>query len=88
MPVSLPEDFSAGAALTLELRCAEGWEDVDSAVGILYPLLEDGEIVPKLTASAAPRTAVGVRADGTLILYALDGRRSGHSIGGGLTHAA
>ena len=87
-PVSLPEDFSAGAALTLELRCAEGWEDVDSAVGILYPLLEDGEIGPKLTASAAPRTAIGVRADGTLILYALDGRRSGHSIGGGLTHAA
>ena len=87
-PDTLPDCFAEGAPITLESVCAEGWEDVDSAVGILYPLLEDGEIVPKLTASAAPRTAIGVRADGTLILYALDGRRSGHSVGGGLTHAA
>ena len=85
---TLPAAFAPGAEMTLETSCAEGWEDVDSAVGILYPLIEDGEIVPKLTAAAAPRTAIGLRPDGTLLLYALDGRQSGYSVGGGLTHAA
>ena len=84
----LPAAFAVGAEMTLETSCAEGWEDVDSAVGILYPLIEDGEIVPKLTSTPAPRTAIGFRPDGTLLLYALDGRQSGYSVGGGLTHAA
>ena len=87
-PDALPEAFAEGAALTLRITCAEGWEDVNSAVGILYPLIIDGEIVPKLTKTAAPRTAIGIREDGTLLLYALDGRRSGHSVGGGLTDVA
>ena len=87
-PAQPPADFTEGAELTLATTCAEGWEDVTSAVGILYPLLEDGETAEELTSSAAPRTAIGVKADGTLLLYALDGRRSGYSVGGGLTHVA
>ncbi len=31
--------------------------------------------------SAAPRTALGIKADGTIILYTLDGRQSGYSFG-------
>ncbi len=85
---TLPDAFAADAEMTLEITCAPGWEDVESGVGILYPLLENGAVLPKLTASAAPRTAIGQRADGTLLLYALDGRRSGYSVGGGLTDVA
>ena len=84
----LPAAFTEGAEMTLVIACAEGWEDVTSAVGIVYPLLENGEELPKLTASAAPRTAIGIREDGTLLLYAIDGRQSGYSIGAGLTHVA
>ena len=84
----LPHAFTEGAEFTLSVRCAEGWEDVTSAVGILYPLLENGEELPKLTAAAAPRTAVGLREDGTMLLYAIDGRQSGYSIGAGLTGVA
>ena len=87
-PDTLPEQFAEGAEVTLTVSCAEGWADVQSAVGILYPLLEDGEEVPELTEKAAPRTAIGGKADGTLILYALDGRQRGYSVGGGLTDAA
>ena len=87
-PAQPPAGFTEGAELTLATACADGWEDVTSAVGILYPLLEDGEIAPELTTASAPRTAIGVKEDGTLLLYALDGRRSGYSIGGGLTHVA
>lgn len=28
-----------------------------------------------------PRTALGVKADGTLVVYAVDGRQSGYSVG-------
>ena len=84
----LPLEIAEGAELTIEITCAEGWEDVDSAVGILYPLLEEGEEPEKLTASAAPRTAIGLKEDGTLILYAIDGRQSGYSVGAGLTLVA
>jgi len=83
-----PALFTEGAELTLKCSCAPGWEDVRSAVGILYPLLVDGEAVPGLTNSAAPRTAVGVKADGTLIVYTVDGRQSGYSVGAGLREIA
>ena len=84
----LPPEIAEGTELTLEIACAEGWEDVASAVGILYPLLEAGEEAEKLTASAAPRTAIGLKEDGTLVLYAIDGRQSGYSVGAGLTLVA
>ena len=76
---SLPaaELLSEGTELTLECSCAPGWEDVDSALGILYPLIEDGKLCTGLARDAAPRTAVGVKADGTVILYTVDGRQSG-----------
>ena len=32
-------------------------------------------------ASAAPRTAFGIKEDGTLIFYTIDGRKTGHSYG-------
>jgi hypothetical protein len=85
---ALPAAITPGAELTLSIACAAGWEDVTSAVGILYPLLENGETVEDLTAAAAPRTAIGLRSDGTLLLYALDGRQSGYSVGAGLALVA
>ena len=87
-PAALPSMLREGAELTLEIGCADGWEDVDSAVGILYPLLRDGEIVDGLQSAAAPRTAVGVKADGSIVLYTVDGRQSGYSVGAGLTDVA
>ncbi len=44
-------------------------------------LLTNGVINPKLEAGAAPRTAVGIKADGTVVLYVLDGRQTGYSYG-------
>ena len=85
---ALPAMLVEGAELTLECTCADGWEDVESAVGILYPMLADGEIIAGLNAASAPRTAVGRKADGTVILYTIDGRQSGYSTGAGLTDVA
>lgn len=86
-----PAPFSAlepGLELTLTAECAEGWENVESAVCLLYKLVTDGKAESGLERSAAPRTAVGLRADGTLIVYTVDGRQSGYSVGSGLDRVA
>ncbi len=44
-------------------------------------LLTNGTVNPKLEAGAAPRTAVGIKNDGTVLFYVLDGRQSGYSYG-------
>ena len=78
-----------GAEITLDVNAAdEAWNAVDYAVGALYSLVENGAVVSGLQAGAAPRTAVGQRADGSLVFYTIDGRRSGHSIGATMSQVA
>ncbi len=60
----------------------ERWNNVDCAVGGLYRLITDGALNSGLdTSSAAPRTAIGTKADGSVIFYTIDGRQAGHSVG-------
>ena len=78
-----------GAELTLNVTASdEAWNDVDYAVGALYSLVENGTAVSGLQDGAAPRTAVGQRADGSLVFYTIDGRKSGHSIGATMSQVA
>ena len=79
----------AGAEITLDVTAASGeWDDVEYAVGALYSLVENGSVVSGLQAGAAPRTAVGQRADGTLVFYTIDGRKPGYSIGATMSQVA
>ncbi len=58
------------------------WNDVTLGMGSVGGrLLIDGEINPNLQAGAAPRTAIGIKADGSILLYTIDGRQSNHSYG-------
>ena len=59
----------------------ESWNVVTEAVGALYPLVQDGEICSGLDRSNAPRTAVGIKANGDVVFYTVDGRQSGYSTG-------
>ncbi len=79
-----------GSVITLSITAAggAGWNDVQHAMGSLYSLVEYGAIAPGLPKGSNPRTAVGQRADGTLIFYTIDGRKSGHSIGASMTQVA
>ena len=80
---------SAGNTITVSVTASQqGWEDVQYAVGALYSLVENGQIVSGLPSGSAPRTAVGQKADGSLIFYTIDGRKAGHSIGATLTQVA
>ena len=62
----------------------EMWNDVVEAVGGLYLLVKDGVAQSNFEATNAPRTAVGVKANGDVVFYTVDGRKSGHSIGSSL----
>lgn len=78
-----------GTVITLEAGAAgEEWNDVEYAVGALYSLVADGAVVAGLPTGVNPRTAVGVRYDGTVIFYTIDGRRAGYSVGASMDQVA
>ncbi len=74
-----------GTTLTLEISVEDlRWEQASQAMGSLYKLMSDGEIaanLDRIDRNRAPRTAVGIRKDGTVIFYTVDGRQSGYSSG-------
>lgn len=78
-------NMPVGSEVTLTVSANDGWEDVEYAIGALYCLAENGAVVPNLAAGSNPRTAVGQKADGTLVFYTIDGRKTGYSIGASLS---
>ena len=58
-----------------------GWNQVTEAVGALYPLVQNGQVCSGLDKTNAPRTAVGIKANGDVVFYTVDGRQKGYSIG-------
>lgn len=78
-----------GTVITLDVTAAsEEWNEVEYAVGALYSLVSGGAVTAGLPTGVNPRTAVGCRADGTVVFYTIDGRRSGHSVGASLDQIA
>lgn len=72
---------------TVQISCTINpeWADVVYAVGGHDMLVENGQALTEFTLDsanrAAARTAVGLKADGTLVLYTVDGGQSGYSTG-------
>ncbi len=77
-----------GESVTINTSCASGWDTVSYAVGGDVKLLTNGTTVCDSSTATAPRTAVGVKSDGTLVLYTVDGRQSGYSAGASLIEVA
>lgn len=81
--------LTPGQTVTLSISASDSrWNDVEYAVGALYSLVSNGTVTSGLPTGQAPRTAIGQKADGTLVFYTIDGRKSGHSIGATLTQVA
>lgn len=60
------------------------WAECTYATGSLYKLITNGLIIEDLDRtdkSRAPRTAVGIREDGSVLLYTIDGRQKPYSAG-------
>lgn len=78
-----------GERLTVSVSASGSeWNGVTNMIGALYQLVDNGQVCSGLVNGAAPRTAVGLKRDGSLVLYTIDGRQSGYSIGATLTQVA
>ena len=87
--LSVLRNLKPGDTVELSISSADTrWNDAEYAMGGLYRLLEGGEVVSNLPGGSAPRTAVGTKADGTIIFYTIDGRQPGYSIGATMTQIA
>ena len=79
------KELKYGSQLTIEPSLAdESFEGCSNAMGCLYPLVRNGVIVDDLEETdrtKAPRTAVGIREDGSVLFYTVDGRQKGYSEG-------
>lgn len=70
------DEITAGFALDGE------WNDVVMAVGGQGPLVKDGTVQTNVgPAGVHPRTAIGTKADGSIVLFEIDGRAPGFSEG-------
>ena len=81
--------FQVGDRITLTTECEDSnLEDIQWACGSGDIMVQDGELTDSETweyikKGRDPRTALGVRRDGTVVMYVVDGRKSGYS--GGLS---
>ena len=86
---TLTAEAVPGETLTVRLELLPGWAALVSAVGGGPQIVRDGAPVfragEKFTSNQlgqrAPRSAVGQRADGRIVLVAVDGRQPGYSVG-------
>lgn len=89
--------FQVGDRVTLETECEDDdLSDAQWAGGVGDTIVEKSKVtdskdwtkVDYVDSVRAPRTALGVRRDGTLVVYAVDGRQSKHSVGLTMTDLA
>ena len=70
------------------------WSEAVTAIGGLYRLLQEGEVCESAGAGdtvwsqQTARTAIGIKADGTVLFYTIDGKISKNSVGASLTQVA
>lgn len=82
-------ELTPGTAVTVSvIGGSEQWSQAACGLTALQVLVRDGITLSGLDAAAAPRTAIGLRPDGTVIFYTIDGRQSGYSVGASYTQVA
>ena len=95
--LSVFESFRVGDRITLKTECEDkNLSKAQWAGGVGDVIVKDGEVtdptgwtqVDNADSVRAPRTALGVKRDGTLVIHAADGRQSSHSVGLTVTNLA
>ncbi|WP_309123278.1 phosphodiester glycosidase family protein [Paenibacillus sp.] len=74
--------LEVGDEITASFALSGEWNDVTVAVGGQGPLIKDGVVQTNVGPEGVhPRTAIGTKADGTVVLFEIDGRAPGFSEG-------
>ncbi len=85
--ISVLRSYQVGDRVTLTASCSDPvlsaaqWAGGVGDVMVRNGSLTDSGKWTYTKTGRAPRTALGVKADGTLLVYAVDGRQSGYSMG-------
>ena len=88
--------LKAGDAVDIDVTSNDSrWAECDQAIGAMYKLITGGTVqkpedatASKAWAERTARTARGIKAAGSLVLYTVDGKQPGYSIGATLTQVA
>ena len=71
-----------GETFTVSFTANPEWMGVTEAIGAMYLLVNNGTAIQGgFPSGNAPRTAIGLKANGEAVLYTVDGRQSGYSMG-------
>ena len=60
---------------------SNNWNDVLQSINGFYEILKNGEPVNTSDPAVHPRTTIGFKADGSIVLYVVDGRQPTFSVG-------
>jgi len=77
-------DIEVGEQLTFDFvnnDAANDWSDVMQSINGFYEILKDGTPVNTSDPAVHPRTTIGFKSDGTIVLYVVDGRQPTFSVG-------
>lgn len=87
--VAAVQALMPGQTATIMVQAEDSrYEKVRYAVGGAEILLAGGEIQPQSSSAVHPRSALGIKPDGTLAFFEMDGRQSGYSAGLSLADTA
>ena len=78
-----------GDTVTLTVATTDDrWSNAVQALGGVCKLVTNGQVVSGLDTKKTAWPAVGIKADGTVVFYAMDGLQSGYSVGATQTQIA
>lgn len=73
--------LNPGDEVTATFAIEETWKDVTMAIGGNVMLVHDGVVQQHTDPAIHPRTVIGTKADGSVVLFEVDGRQPGFSEG-------
>ena len=74
--------LASGKRIRIQYEFTGKFANVQSATGYNRVIYEDVNQLPPYIADRAPRTCIGMRADGTLVMMVIDGRQGGDDMYG------
>lgn len=74
-------NLQPGDEVTARFELEDAWKDVTMAIGGTVMLVKDGIVQQHADPAIHPRTVVGTKADGSVVLFEVDGRQPGFSEG-------
>lgn len=73
--------LQVGDELSASFELEAGWRDAKMVIGGSELLVKDGVVQPNSDTAVHPRSAIGAKADGTIVMFEVDGRAPGFSEG-------